>query len=238
MTGGPANATAAPMGRDIFKSPLKSAWVQECLGDLAGACLHGTSVATRWTVDAAPLLDTLAAGKPCITVFWHECLPSMPTMWLAARQRRPDMSGYVLASRHRDGQLVARAMGYFGMKTVSGSTSRGGAAGLRELARLIGDGHPVALTPDGPRGPRRRAAPGVAQLAGLTGAPVFCAAAATSRAITLGSWDSMRFPLPFGRGALLAGEPILVPRQDWETALPAIEAGMTAQLTKAMDLCR
>ncbi|MCF3946027.1 lysophospholipid acyltransferase family protein [Acidiphilium iwatense] len=238
MTRASADATAAPMIRDTLKAPLKSVWVQQPLGDLAGLYLHGTMATTRWTIDADALLGALKAGTPCIIVFWHECLPSMPILWREAERIGAGPKGYVLASRHRDGRLIARAMRHFGIETISGSTSRGGAAGLRELARLFEAGHPVGLTPDGPRGPRRRAAPGVAQLAALTGAPVFCAAAATSRALTLESWDAMRIPLPFGRGALIASGPILVPRRDWEASLAMIEAGMTANLARASVLCR
>lgn len=221
-----------------LKSRLKSPKVQQRLGDLAGAFLHGAMLGTRWTIEADDLLATLRAGTPCIIVFWHECLPSMPILWHAAKRPARAPTGYVLASRHRDGRLIARAMRRFGVEAIAGSTSRGGAVGLRELAQLIIAGHPVGLTPDGPRGPRRHAAPGVAQLAALTGAPVFCAAAATSRAVTLKSWDSMRIPLPFGRGALVAGVGMQVPRDDWNSALRDIEAQLTANLSRALVQCR
>ncbi|MGC9270507.1 lysophospholipid acyltransferase family protein [Acidiphilium sp.] len=238
MTHAFTNATAAPMTDAMPRSLFKSQPVQRRLGDLAGAYLAGAMVSTRWTIEAAALLDMLRARSPCIVVFWHECLPSMPVLWRSAGLIGHGATGYALASRHRDGQLIARAMRRFGVAAVGGSTSRGGAAGLRELARLLAAGHPVGLTPDGPRGPRRRAAPGVAQLAALTGAPVFCAAAATSRAITLNSWDAMRIPLPFGRGALVAGGPISVPRLDWQGALTDIEAQLTANLARASIICR
>jgi lysophospholipid acyltransferase (LPLAT)-like uncharacterized protein len=248
MTPVTADATAATMATSRtlrLKSPLKSPLVRGWLGDAAGAYLASTVTTTRWTIEADALLSTLHAGTPCIIVFWHECLPSMPILWHAAGRIDANLerthntrTGYVLASRHRDGQLIARTMGRFGVRTIAGSTSRGGAAGLRELARLITAGHPVGLTPDGPRGPRRRAAPGVAQLAALTGAPVFCAAAATARAITLKSWDAMRIPLPFGRGALIASDPVLVPRDNWQGARLDIEAQLTANLARALILCR
>jgi lysophospholipid acyltransferase (LPLAT)-like uncharacterized protein len=246
MTPMTADATAAAMVAPRIShvsSPLKSPLVRGWLGDAAGAYLATTVTTTRWTIEADALLATLHAGTPCIIAFWHECLPAMPILWRTAGRTAvgptaPDRIGYVLASRHRDGQLIARAMGRFGVRAIAGSTSRGGAAGLRELARLIAAGHPVGLTPDGPRGPRRRAAPGVAQLAALTGAPVFCAAAATARALTLNSWDAMRIPLPFGRGALIAGAPVIVPRDNWRDARLDIEAQLTANLARALIACR
>jgi lysophospholipid acyltransferase (LPLAT)-like uncharacterized protein len=242
MTCATADATAAPMqdasDRFTIGSPLKSPLVRGWLGDAAGLYLAGAMNATRWTIEADDLLATLRQGAPCIIAFWHECLPAMPVLWRTAGRIATGKTGYVLASRHRDGQLIARTMGRFGVRAIGGSTSRGGAAGLRELVRLVGLGHPVGLTPDGPRGPRRRAAPGVAQLAALTGAPVFCAAAATARAITLGSWDAMRIPLPFGHGALVAGPAVMVPRDGIEAARTDIEAQLTANLARAQIKCR
>lgn len=234
MTNPAVGATAAAMRARLFQSRP----VRAVLGDVAGRYLAGCMAGTRWTIEADPLLAALRAGTPCIIAFWHECLPAMPILWHHAGRTHAGPAGYVLASRHRDGQLIARTMARFGVQAIAGSSSRGGAAGLRELARLIGAGHPVGLTPDGPRGPRRQAAPGVAQLAALTGAPVFCAAAATARAITLGSWDAMRVPLPFGRGALIAGGPVRVARHDWAAGRTDIQAQLTANLARALILCR
>ena len=139
----------------------------------------------------------------------------------------------MLASQHRDGQLIGMAMGAFGLGRVVGSSSRGGAAGLRRLAAALREGSDVGLTPDGPRGPRRVAAAGVAQLAALSGAQVLPVAAWTRWALQFRSWDRMRFPLPFGRGRLVFGDMITVPRHDWEGSLPAIEAAVTQAAQRA-----
>jgi lysophospholipid acyltransferase (LPLAT)-like uncharacterized protein len=138
-----------------------------------------------------------------------------------------------LASGHRDGRLIGMAMRVFGISIVEGSSSRGGAAGLRRLAAALKAGSDVGLTPDGPRGPRRVAAAGVAQLAALSGAQVLPVAAWTQWALKFRSWDRMRFPLPFGRGRLVFGEMITVPRHDWEAMLPAIETALTAAMQRA-----
>lgn len=238
MTRVATGATAASMIPDALKAKLRSPTVQTGIGALAGAWLTASLRATRWSVEAEELFATARAGKPLILAFWHECLPTMPAIVRAAGRARDARIGYVLASRHRDGQLVVNAMRAFGLAAISASTSRGGAAGLRELARLVRAGHPIAMTPDGPRGPRRRAAAGVAQLAALTGAPVFCAGAATSCAIGLDTWDAMRLPLPFGRGALVASQGIIVPRDGWKAMMARIEAEMTRTLDLALTRCR
>ncbi|MBU6418427.1 MAG: lysophospholipid acyltransferase family protein [Proteobacteria bacterium] len=181
-------------------------------------------------------LSALAAdNKPVIAAFWHEMLPTMPGLWREARKAGIQRPAVVFASRHRDGQLIGNIMRAFGLGLVSGSSSNGGAAGLHELVRLINSGSNVVLTPDGPRGPARCAAPGVAALAGLSGAVVLPCGAATSRFIALkNSWDGMRIPLPFGRLVLVCGAPIHVPRESWRAALPEIEAALNDASRRAV----
>lgn len=132
----------------------------------------------------------------------------------------------MLVSRHRDGRLIGDIVSRFELDIVHGSTSRGGATGMMTLARLLERGDLAAITPDGPRGPRRQAAPGVAQLAALAGVPVIPCAAATTRRCMLRSWDRMLLPLPFGRGAVVVRAPVVVAREKAEEALARIVAGM------------
>ncbi len=234
MTAPGTDATAARMSDSLLKSDR----LRQFAADGAGLYVQGAIATTRWRIEADGLLQSLRARPPCIVAFWHECLPTMPVLWRIAKRDPQWPTGHVLASRHRDGQLIGRAMRRFGIETVAGSTSRGGAASLRQLLKLLAAGHPIGLTPDGPRGPRHRAAPGVAQLAARAGVPIFCTAAVTSAAITTGGWDRMRIPLPFSRGALVAMPPLTIGREDWQTALPLIEANMNIALERAWALCR
>ena len=98
---------------------------------------------------------------------------------------------------------------------------------------MLEAGDHVVITPDGPRGPRRVAAPGVAQLAALSGMPVLPCAAQTSRRWTLRSWDRMVLPLPFGRGVIVCGAPIAgaratAPRRRCRAIAAAITAATDA----------
>ena len=113
------------------------------------------------------------------------------------------------------------------------SSSKGGAAGLRGLARILAQGGVAVITPDGPRGPARVAAPGVVQLAALTGVPVLPCAVASSRMRLARSWDRMRFPLPFARGVAVMGAPVAVPRDGAQAALPEVAAALTAACERA-----
>lgn len=214
----------------MLKNFLQSASVQSAIAGIAARYLHFVAATTSWRIDGEANLTEFAQGAPCIVAFWHETLPAMPIFWLRAKTSLP---ATVLASRHRDGQLIAAVVKYFGIAVAAGSSSKGGAAGLRALVNALKSGRHVGLTPDGPRGPRQVAAPGTAQLAAMTGAPILPCAASTHWAIQLKSWDAMRFPLPFGRGRLVCAPFIHVTREHWEAAIPVLEAALTGAMEQA-----
>ena len=212
-----------------------------------GAYLRFALRTTRWTLHGRDALGPHLLGAPAIFAFWHERLPLMPALWTLAMRERGDERGrmHVLVSRHQDGRLIGSIMASFGVDMVYGSTTRskdktkerGGSAGLRALIGVLERGDQIVITPDGPRGPSRTAAPGVAQLAALTQVPIIpCGAQTTSRRV-LPTWDRMVLPLPFGRGVLVCAPPIAVPRDTWRDSLPAIEAAMTAAAERADALC-
>jgi lysophospholipid acyltransferase (LPLAT)-like uncharacterized protein len=138
----------------------------------------------------------------------------------------------MLISEHQDGQLIARTIAHFGVPTITGSTSRGGAAALRGMAQWLAQRRAVAVTPDGPRGPRMRAAPGIALLAKLSGVPIVPVSYSTSRAITLSSWDRFLLALPFGRGVFMLGEPIHVARNADAAAVERARLTIEMQLNQ------
>jgi hypothetical protein len=200
---------------------------------------------TRWTLVGAEHAEAALRGPDggmigsAVVAFWHEQLGLMPLAWRQARVALDVLSHsemHVLVSRHRDGRLIGDVAGRFDLSMVHASSSRGGAEGLRALGRVLAGGQMVAITPDGPRGPRRRAAPGVALLAALSGRPVLPLGAATSRMWGLSSWDRMLLPLPFARGILVIGPPIPIARKGAEAALPAIEAALSEASERAAQL--
>ncbi len=222
-----------------MKRLLRGAAVQTALARLLGLYLGFALRSTRWTLEGEAHLAPFLAGGPLIVACWHERLALMPALWLRAR-RRPEVHGrqiFLLVSRHRDGQLIGTILRGFGLGVVLGSTTRGGAAGLKGSLDRLGQGAIVGIAPDGPQGPPRTPAPGVAALAALSGAPVLPCAAQTRRRWTLSSWDRMALPLPFGRGTLVCGAPIAVPRGDWKAALPVITAALSAVAAQADRSC-
>lgn len=106
-----------------------------------------------------------AAGGQYIMAFWHGTLLMMVYAYVGSRLT-------FLVSWHRDGELITRVMKHFGMTPTRGSTTRGGIRALHGLLKRVKEGYDIAFTPDGPRGPARRAQMGVVQTARLSGLPV------------------------------------------------------------------
>jgi lysophospholipid acyltransferase (LPLAT)-like uncharacterized protein len=109
--------------------------------------------------------DLTARGERFILAFWHGQMLMMPYAYPGPRIS-------VLISEHRDGELIARTLQRLGFSVTRGSTTAGGARALRQLVRLARQGYDIAITPDGPRGPRHRVQRGVVELARLTGLPI------------------------------------------------------------------
>lgn len=116
-----------------------------------------------------------------------------------------------LASLHADGAYVADAMEALGIPAVRGSSGRGGAAAIRAIQNDASDYH-IAITTDGPRGPRREVKDGMIFLASRTGRPIVPVAfQATSAWRPLGKWTDLVIPKPFSKAILAGGAPILIP---------------------------
>ena len=138
---------------------------------------------------------------------------------------------WVMASRHRDGELVSRYVQGFGFRPVRGSTTRGGSVALRRLARRLKSGEEVAVIPDGPRGPRYVVQPGVITLGKISGVPIVPMSVGHGRGWTLKSWDEFRIPAPFSRAVAIFGEPIRVPPD----ADRAVQEDLRKQLERSLQ---
>ena len=112
----------------------------------------------------------------------------------------------------KDGGLLANVLDRFGVHPIRGSSSRRGRQALLECATAIERGFCLAVTPDGPRGPKYQMQPGVIALAQVTGAPIIPVTVQIRRRITMKSWDSFQIPLPFASMHITFCEPIRVGR--------------------------
>ena len=141
---------------------------------------------------------------PFIYALWHENF-LIPIV----RFGNPGVVG--LVSRHADGELLGSLIGFTGMRIVRGSTNRGGMAAVREMLRSEAGRSHLAVTPDGPRGPRREVQPGVVYLASRTGMRIVPVGVGYRRPWRAKSWDAFAIPRPFSRVRCLFSEPLIVP---------------------------
>ncbi len=194
------------MSSKLLKRLLRSEPVRRVLCRLGAAYIRLVHKSTRWQVEGRDAAERLwAENRPFIGAFWHGRMLLMPCIWGS------DRPFAMLISRHADGQFIQRTIHHFGIAAIAGSTSAGGSDALRQIVRTLKAGASVGITPDGPRGPRMRAAAGIIQAARLAQVPILPASVATSRRRVLGSWDRFIVALPFSKGAFVWGAPIAVP---------------------------
>lgn len=147
----------------------------------------------------------------------------------------------ILISQHRDGEYIARIAEEMGFRPVRGSSTRGGARAMIEMRQRARDGDDIAITTDGPKGPRHVVQRGAVFLAQATGLPLIPAIIGASAFWEAPSWDRFRVPKPFSRAKLQFGEPIVVPqglsikelepyRQQLQDAMRELQAQLDAEL--------
>jgi lysophospholipid acyltransferase (LPLAT)-like uncharacterized protein len=138
---------------------------------------------------------------------WHE-------QQLAAITTNDDFPMVTIASRSKDGDLIAAGLRVFSVSPARGSSSRGGAEALMAVLRKVNGGSSCAVTVDGPRGPRRVGKVGICKLAALTGRPIIPTIFVPSSSWRTRSWDRFEIPKPFARIARTFGAPIWVRAED------------------------
>lgn len=199
------------------------------VGRVAGAALDALLATSRFSTEgAAHYQDAWGRGEPVIFVLWHGRL--LPLAYLHRGQ------GVVgLVSQSRDGEQIAALLDRWGFGLVRGSSSRGGGRALRELVRHVRAGRSLAITPDGPRGPRQKMKLGPLVTAQVTGRLLVPVAAAADRAWWPGDWDRFLVPRPFARVRVIYGEPRRIPRNAGAAELERHAAELELELNRLVD---
>ena len=190
--------------------------------------LVGATLRFRW--DAFPSALSAAHG-PFIFCAWHNRLPLCSFVYrgfMRAHGRPPKLAAIVSTSR--DGAMMARLSGLFGIQAARGSSSKRGAQAMLELSRFAEQGHDLALTPDGPRGPRYVCKEGAIYLAQMTGLGIVPASYHLGWKFCLKSWDRFQIPLPFSRVTVTLGEPLVVPRDASDETREALRRELDRRL--------
>lgn len=165
-------------------------------------------------------------GEPVIFVFWHgQLLP------LVHVHRREGI--VVLVSEHADGEYITRVIERNGFGTVRGSSTRGATKGLRSLVRAARAGRDLAITPDGPRGPRGDFKAGALLVAQLTGLPIIPLAVGATGGWRLESWDGFLVPSPLSTIEIEYLPPHFVPREATRSEIETMAGEIGAALNAA-----
>jgi lysophospholipid acyltransferase (LPLAT)-like uncharacterized protein len=207
-----------PRRRKRYQLAIDWLYAHVLPGLLAGV-LRALCATLRWDIRGrehmAPFWD---AGSPVIVGCWHGRLLLIPWAW----EKSGKGEVFVLMGRNRNGELITRIVSHFNMQPVRGGSSSGGEEARREMVALVGRSPrtTLAMTPDGPRGPRYTSKMGMAHLSRSTGAPVVWMSAAASRGWRFPSWDRFLLPAPFAR-VIVDFTPAIDPRDHEDLALEA-----------------
>jgi lysophospholipid acyltransferase (LPLAT)-like uncharacterized protein len=179
-------------------------------------------------IDESHYEEAHGIAPAAIFVFWHGRM--LPLSYGYRNQ-----SIHVLASQHRDGELMGQTIRRLGFGHVRGSSTRGGARAIRELAGKLQDGFDLGITVDGPKGPRYMVKPGPFEIAKISGSPVVPVATSSKRHWVFSSWDAFEVPKPFTTVFVRFGAPVVVPRDAGPDELEAMRAGLERKLREMTD---
>ena len=157
---------------------------------------------------------------PVIIAFWHGELLMQPFLY---NQIRPNHKVTAIISEHSDGEIISRLIGYFGFESSRGSARKNDAKALLSSIRKMDDGYDVAITPDGPKGPRHSIAEGIVAIAKKKNAQIVPCNFQASSFWQFRSWDKFTIPKPFSTISFYAGEPIDISDIETEDAIALIK---------------
>ena len=213
---------------------LRGSWVQRAVGFLAAEFLRLVWLTNRFSFDPPDVYQIVEPQIPAILAFWHGQHFMTPFI-----RNKESYRAKVLISMHRDGEFNAIAAERLGIGTIRGSGDhgaafhrKGGVGAFKEMVRALADDYNVALTADVPKR-SRVAGLGIIMLARESGRPIMPFAMATSRFIRLKNWDRTTINLPFGKGALVGIEAVVVPPDADAEAMEKLRAELEANLNEA-----
>jgi lysophospholipid acyltransferase (LPLAT)-like uncharacterized protein len=214
----------------LVKRIVRSRAVQESLGFLVAGYLKLVRRTNRFVMEPADAYDRIGPQMPVIAAMWHG------QHFMIHFAKRPQDRAASLVSRSGDGEFNAIALRHLGVRAIRGSGARGrdirkkgGVQAMRAMLRALADGEMVVLTADIPK-ISRVCGEGIVTLAQLSGRPIVPVAVVTSRRLDFSSWDKASIGLPFGRGAMVLGDPIPVPRDADAQALEALRRQVEREL--------
>lgn len=221
------------MFKPLQKKLLKSRFLQRIFTFLITRYIAFVYASNRWSFEYDKSVKPYLNGeKQAIFAFWHGRLMMMPKFAPEGKKL------YVMISIHNDGEIIANCMEYFNLGLVRGSSRKGGTAALRQARRvLLEKNQSLAITPDGPKGPRMHVNSHIIALAKITHIPIIPVTFSASRAKIMKSWDRFMVALPFGKSVFKCGLPFFIPatcdKLQMATLKEELEKVMVAITTEA-----
>ena len=162
---------------------------------------------TRWKIHGVEEMYKLwDKEKAIIAIIWHGRALMFPYFY---DKKRPLNA---LVSLHNDGRIIAALLKKYKVKTIGGSTTKGGKEAALGLMSSLEKNHSIAIIPDGPTGPRMKMNESPLYFAKKSGKPIIGATYSIENSFIAKSWDAMMFPFPFNKGIIYLTKPYYVPR--------------------------
>ena len=184
----------------MFKKISRSfaLWIVPFVGSMLIRVIYFTSKKRFHLPDAIP-------DEPVIFASWHGDLLMQPYVYYKFRSTP---KAKVIISEHFDGLLISKVISFFGLESIHGSSTRGGAKVLIQGLKGLSEGYDIGITPDGPKGPRHSMSDGIVILAQKRQASIIVFSCRPSRFWQLSSWDRFVIPKPFCTLDFYASSPI------------------------------
>ena len=142
--------------------------------------------------------------KPFILAFWHGQLMTFSYTWKINKKLN------ILASSHSDGRFGASIARYFKVNNIPISSDSNNLS-LRPIFKILNSNNYIAITPDGPRGPKEKVSEGIIKIAKISKVPIIPVGFGSSKNFCLKSWDSFLITLPFSKCRIVWGDSITIP---------------------------
>lgn len=164
-----------------------------------------------------------------IVAFWHGELLMQPFNY---QHLRPKGKVSAMISEHKDGEAITKTVEYLGIDSIRGSSSRGGAKALIGAIKELKGGDDIAITPDGPRGPRHSVADGIVAIHKKTNAKILVFNCKPTKYWQFKSWDKFIVPKPFGTLEFFIQEPLCLEGLEMEEAKELVREKMLINAMK------
>jgi lysophospholipid acyltransferase (LPLAT)-like uncharacterized protein len=227
----PAPATHGQRRKSGVIVPNSPKWHQRLAAWIIWAALRLLAATLRYRINDPHGFMARKDCRPAIYCIWHNRLALCMKLYFTFGRRRHQSAGLAgIVSASKDGAFLAAILERFGVQPVRGSSSRRGPQALLELTTWAERGYDLAITPDGPRGPRYVVQEGAMALAQITGLPLVPASYHLHWKIQLKSWDRFQIPLPFSRCDVFAGRITRVPRETSDAEREELRKQLEAEL--------